>query len=131
MEAVRDWRKLAKSFEFHIPAAIQQRITKHHATEKKQSLAAGEWWVNTVSYPSWDNLANVLYHNGEDTALEKMARYLPKGASWRGYYTLSSLLSPSAQQPPVFCQTSVSTHASQHCCQWDYWVMSYYCIRPL
>ena len=78
MEAVGDWRQLARSLL--IPHAIKERITKLHATGKKQSLAAGEWWVNTYHSPSWDNLARALYRKGEDTALEKMAQYLPKGA---------------------------------------------------
>ena len=88
MEAVGDWRQLARDLYLNIPAAIRERITKLHATEKKQSLAAGEWWVNTYPYPSWDNLATVLYHSGEHTAVEKMAQYLPKGVYMeRGYYT--------------------------------------------
>ena len=85
MEAVGDWRQLASGLL--IPDGIQERITKLHATEKKQSLAAGEWWVNTRPYPSWDHLAMALYHYGEHTALEKMAQYLLKGAYMRGYYT--------------------------------------------
>ena len=87
MEAVGDWRQLATYPLFRIPDAIRERITKHHATEKEQSLAAGEWWVNTYHSPSWDHLATALYHNGEHRALEKMAQYLPKGAYMRGYYT--------------------------------------------
>ena len=96
MEAVGDWRQLAGSLQFHIPAAIQERITKHHATEK-QSLAAGEWWVNTDPAPSWDDLATALYHTGEDTALEKMAQYLPKGAYMkRILYTVVLIVSVSS-----------------------------------
>ena len=90
MEAVGDWRQLASGLfisGFRIPDTIQERITKHHATKKKQSVAAGEWWVNTDLSPSWDRLATALYHRGEDRALEKMAQYLPKGAYMRGYYT--------------------------------------------
>ena len=97
MEAVGDWRQLARSFFFNIPAAIRERITKLHATEKKQSLAAGEWWVNTDPAPSWDLLANVLYHEGEERALEKMAQYLPKGAYMeRILYTVVLIVSVSS-----------------------------------
>ena len=97
MEAVGDWRQLARNPLFIIPAAIQERITEHHATEKKQSLAAGEWWVNTDLYPSWDDLATALYHYGEDTSLEKMAQYLPKGAYMeRILYTVVLIVSVSS-----------------------------------
>ena len=85
MEAVGDWRQLASLLP--IPDAIEERITKRYATGKQQSLAAGEWWVNTDPYPSWDRLATELYFSGEDSALEKMAQYLPKGAYMRAYYT--------------------------------------------
>ena len=99
MEAVGDWRELATGFIYglDIPGAVLDRITKHHATEKKQSLGAGEWWVNTYHSPSWDNLARALYHSGEDTALEKMAQYLPKGAYMeRILYTVVLIVSVSS-----------------------------------
>ena len=87
MDAVGDWRQLAM-FYLNIPGAIQERITKQHATNKMQSRAAGEWWVHTYPSPSWDDLASALYHKGEDGALEKMTQYLPKGVYMeRGYYT--------------------------------------------
>ena len=88
MEEVGDWRHLATSIDFRIPPAIQERITKHHATDKSQSCAAGEWWIHTYPSPSWDRLAGALYHNGKYGALEKMTQCLPKGAYMeRGYYT--------------------------------------------
>ena len=90
MEAVRDWRQLA-------PTSVQERITKLHATEKEQSLAAGEWWVNTDLSPSWDSLANELYYNGEDRPLKMMAQYLPKGAYMeRILYTVVLIVSVSS-----------------------------------
>ena len=80
MEAVGNWRKLATDFlHFLVPDAIQERITHLHTTNKERSCAVGEWWVNICPYPSWDRLATVLYSNGEDRALEKMAQYLPRG----------------------------------------------------
>ena len=89
MEAVRNWRKLASDYRFFIPVIIQERITEHHFTDKEQSCAAGEWWVHTGSSPSWDKLASVLYHNGEDRALEKMTQYFPKGACMGIYSSLN------------------------------------------
>ena len=90
MEMVEDWRKVATSSSIYIPDAIRERITQHHTTDKEQSCAAGEWWVHTYVSPSWDLLANALYHKGEDGALEKMAQYLPEGAYMeRGYWCYS------------------------------------------
>ena len=99
MEAVGDWRKLATDVlnGFGVPAAIQERITRRHTTNKAQCYAAGEWWVQTYPFPSWDNLANALYHKGEDTALHKMTQYLPKGAYMeRILYTVVLIVSVSS-----------------------------------
>ena len=80
MEEVGDWQELASHPHIYIPDAILERITKQNATDKIQSRAAGEWWVHTDPYPSWDYLASALYDSGENGALEKMTQYLPKGA---------------------------------------------------
>ena len=82
MEAVGDWRKLASGLlsDLGVPAAIQERITRRHTTNKTQSYAASEWWIHTHYSPSWNNLATALYHKGEDTVLQKVVQYLPKGA---------------------------------------------------
>ena len=99
MEMVEDWRKVATSGFLDIPHAIRERITKHHATDKMQSCAAGEWWVHTHYSPSWNRLASALYHKGEDRALEKMTQYLPKGVYMeRGYYSSLNCLFSSAYQ---------------------------------
>ena len=86
MEMVEDWWKVANSGFIYIPDGIQERITQLHTTDKMQSRAAGEWWVHTDYSPSWDNLAVALYRKGQDTALEKMAQYLPKGIYIEGGY---------------------------------------------
>ena len=92
MEMVEDWRKVATGGFINIPDAMQERITKHHATDKMQSRAAGEWWVHTDYSPSWDRLADALYYSGEDRALERMTQYLPKGAYMeRGYWCYSKV----------------------------------------
>ena len=97
MEAVGNWRHLATSFDFRIPDAMQERIIKHHATDKMQSCTAGEWWVHTHPSPSWDYLASALYYNGEDKALEKMTQYLPKGVYMeRILYTVVLIVSVSS-----------------------------------
>ena len=77
MEAVGNWQLLATSF--NIPSAIRERITHLHTTDKEQSCAAGEWWLCTHTFPSWNDLARALYRNREDRTLEKMAHYLPRG----------------------------------------------------
>ena len=97
MEVVGDWRQLASDYRINIPIAIRERITKHHATNKMRSRAAGEWWVHTYHSPSWDNLARALYHRGEDRALEKMTQYLPKGVYMeRILYTVVLIVSVSS-----------------------------------
>ena len=97
MEEVGNWRQLANTPDFSIPDAIVERITKHHATNKMQSCAAGEWWVHTHYSPSWDNLAIRLYHKGEDRALERMTQYLPKGVYMeRILYTVLLIVSVSS-----------------------------------
>ena len=96
VDAVGDWRQLA--LYLHIPDAIQERITKQHATNKEWSCAAGEWWVHTHPYASWDSLADALYYTGEDGVLEeKMTQYLPKGVYMeRILYTVVLIVSVSS-----------------------------------
>ena len=97
MEEVGDWQQLATSIWFRIPGAIRERITQQHATDKTQSCAAGEWWVHTHPFPSWDRLANELYHSGEDGTLERMTQYLPKGVYMeRILYTVVLIVSVSS-----------------------------------
>ena len=97
MDAVGDWRKLASDPHIFIPEAIQERITQHHATNKDQSCAAGEWWIHTGLSPSWHKLATALYHSGEDKALQKMAQYLPKGVYMKMIlYTVVLIVSVSS-----------------------------------
>ena len=97
MEEVGNWRQLANTPGFLIPDAIKERITKHHATDKMRSCAAGEWWVHTDYSPSWDYLATALYRNGEDRALERMTQYLPKGVYMeRILYTVVLIVSVSS-----------------------------------
>ena len=97
MEAVGDWRQLASHPYINVPDAILERITKQHATDKMRSRSAGEWWVHSYPYPSWDGLANDLYDSGEDRALERMAEYLPKGVYMeRILYTVVPIVSVSS-----------------------------------
>ena len=97
MEAVGDWRQFAGLLGLGIPDAIRERITKQHATNRMWSRAAGEWWVHTHPYSSWDRLASALYRKGEDRALERMAQYLPKGVYMeRILYTVVLIVSVSS-----------------------------------
>ena len=97
MEEVGDWRQLAGLLGLDIPRAIQERITKQHATNKMQSRAAGEWWVHTYPSASWYRLAYALYRNGDDRALEKMTQYLSKGVYMeRILYTVVLIVSVSS-----------------------------------
>ena len=98
MEAVGNWRQLASHPCIGIPHAIVERITKHHATDKMQSCAAGEWWVHTYPSPSWESLASALYHYGaQEGALGRMTQYLPKGVYMeRILYTVVLIVSVSS-----------------------------------
>ena len=97
MEAVGDWRQLATTAYLDIPRAIRERITERHTTNEEQTRAAGEWWIHTYPSPSWDRLARALYRSGQDTALEKMAQYLPKGVYMeRILYTVVLIVSVSS-----------------------------------
>ena len=97
MEAVGDWRQLAGVYPINIPYAIQDRITKQHATDKERSRVAGEWWVHTDISASWDDLADALYRSGQDKALERVTQYLPKGVYMeRILYTVVLIVSVSS-----------------------------------
>ena len=62
-----------------VPASIVQRLLQSYTTEMERTCAAGEYWVNTAPYSSWESLALALYEAGDNRAVEKLAQYLPKG----------------------------------------------------
>ena len=70
-----------------VPDRIVQRIAQGYTTERQRSCATGEWWVNTDSAPSWEELALKLYYEGEDRAVEKVSQYLPKGTHMESVQT--------------------------------------------
>ena len=87
MKEVSDWWSVARSLHVGVPHPVEQRIEDQYTTEREQSSATWEWWVNTHHSPSWDSLALALYHRGEDRALEKVAQYLPKGTHMESVQT--------------------------------------------
>ena len=56
-----------------------QEILQQSSTERKKSLALGDYWVNTDPEASWERLAKVLYQRREDRALAVMKQYLQQG----------------------------------------------------
>ena len=73
------WKTVGGTFLASVPDPILWRINAQCTTGTEQSIAFGQWWVNTHPSPTWMDLAYALYHCGEDRALEKVAQYLPKG----------------------------------------------------
>ena len=87
MKEVSDWRRVARSVYVDVPSPVVQRIKDQYTTERENSCATWEWWVNTDPSASWDSLARALYHAGEYEALEKVAQYLPKGTHMESIQT--------------------------------------------
>jgi len=50
-----------------------------YSTETERSCEAGKYWIETCPFASWESLALKLYYSREDSALEKVAQYLPRG----------------------------------------------------
>ena len=62
-----------------VPDSKQQEIKQQSFTEREESLAQGDYWVNTDPDASWERLARVLYQNGEERALAVTKQYLQQG----------------------------------------------------
>ena len=83
MGEVGDWEGVARgSFLYsglRIPPSKLQEIKQQSYTKRDRSHLAGEYWVNTGPNAPWRTLADVLYQEGEDSALMMVKQYLPKG----------------------------------------------------
>ena len=77
MGEVGHWERVA--IELEIPDSKLQEIKQQSSSEREKSRAVSGYWVNTAPDPSWEKLALVLYHQGEERALAKTKRYLPNG----------------------------------------------------
>ena len=77
------WEKVARGSSLSrclgIPDSKLQEIKQQSYTERDSSRLAGEYWVSTDPNASWRRLADVLYEEGEDSALLMVKQYLPKG----------------------------------------------------
>ena len=62
-----------------VPDSKRQEISQQSSTEREKSLALGDYWVNTDPRASWEKLAMVLYHLGEERALAVTKQYLQQG----------------------------------------------------
>ena len=62
-----------------VPGSKQLEISQQSSTEREKSLAQGDYWVNTAPDASWEKLARVLYHQGEQRAVAVMKQYLQQG----------------------------------------------------
>ena len=60
-----------------VPNSKMEEITETYSTEREQSCALGEYWVNTLWDVSWERLVDALYYCEEKTALkEVVGKYL-------------------------------------------------------
>ena len=75
MEKVKDSWEVGS--QLGVPISKRKEIREKYSTEKEQSCAYGEYWVNTLWDASWEELAGVLYYREEKTALEEVVgKYL-------------------------------------------------------
>ena len=77
-----DWESVAQGSWYsglEIPDSKLQEMKQQSYTERGRSHLVGEYWVNTLPNASWRRLADVLYKEGEDSALLMVKQYLPKG----------------------------------------------------
>ena len=73
MAEVGNWGKVGRRL---VPYSKQQEISQQSSTEREKSLALGDYWVNTDPDPSWEELARLLYQEGEERALAVTKQYL-------------------------------------------------------
>ena len=64
---------------FGVPLFKLLEIKQQSSTEREKSLALGDYWVNTAPDASWEKLAWVLYHHGEERAVAVTKQYLQQG----------------------------------------------------
>ena len=88
MGEVGDWKAVAHGVEefeivltygLGISDSKLLEIEQQSYTERDRRHLVGEYWVNTDPNTSWRCLADVLYQEGEETALAMVKQYLPKG----------------------------------------------------
>ena len=62
-----------------VPRSKRQEIKQQSSTEREESLALVDYWVNTDPRASWEKLGMVLYQWGEERALAVTKQYLQQG----------------------------------------------------
>jgi len=93
MGEVQNWKRVVQGNREHsfqvgiggglssgleIPFSKREEINSSYNWMDRRRLTA-EYWVNTDPRASWQCLADVLYQEGEDSALMMVKQYLPKG----------------------------------------------------
>ena len=74
-EKVGDWEKVGRSL--NIPGSKRREISDQHSSERERSCAVGVYWLQTLPDVSWEQLAGVLYYEGEEEAVEAVKEFLP------------------------------------------------------
>ena len=77
MADVGSWRVLGRGLG--VSDSKLREISQQSSTVKERSLALGEYWVNTAPDASWEELARVLYQEGEERALAVTKQHLQQG----------------------------------------------------
>ena len=77
MAEVGNWMSVV--IELDVSLSKLQGIIQQSSAERENSLALGEYWVNTDPDASWEKLAWLLYQAGEERALAVTKRYLQQG----------------------------------------------------
>ena len=67
-----------------VPESKLAEITQQSSTEGEKSRAVSQYWMNCNPDASWEELASVLYFEGEERAAVMAKQYLSKGTciSW-------------------------------------------------
>ena len=86
MAEVGEWEEVGDGLG--VPHSKLVEINQQSSTVREECLALGDYWVNTAPGASWERLARVLYHQGEERALAVTKQYLLQ----QGMCVLSCLL---------------------------------------
>jgi len=77
MEEV-DWVKVGGFLDVHTVAKILE-IKQQKCTEQEKSCSLTQYYVSTYPLASWEELATLLYKEGELRAVARAREYLPQG----------------------------------------------------
>ena len=77
MAEVGNWESVGTALG--VSYSKQKEIRQQSSTERKKSLALGDYWVNADPDASWEKLTRALYWKGEERAVAVTKQYLQEG----------------------------------------------------